>query len=277
MNVDIDSLNDSLQEAIGTVAVEHLGQGYRVLVPTGRVIHDWTVVAVEPVDTGWVVSDGGQTKQMLGDDFDTIIEQVRCAGAPFEVRSDQLVSHCRAPELVDTVVSFTHHMAVLPVMWQAEQCRSGGEASETTKQTKPWGARTMANYVLKLIEDTVPQKSHVSFVRIYAEVRGRNQRVRAPLSVRGQDISARRPRLISSFIDMTAPPQSVRNAKQATSFLFDVAADMEIPKFVGVRGTLAEVAEMQELYDRQNIAVVDMNSPKPLIDDAVEAIETLVG
>ena len=274
MTVTTDQLSERLSSAFGTVAVDELGPGaFRVLIPTGRMAHDWTTIAVEQVANGeWVLSDAGQTAHLLGSDFDSIAELMECAGAPFApVSSDQLVASCTDDRLVETLLSYAHHLVAVPVVWQAQQCWSAGASAARTAPII-----VMARSMRARIAERLAYPSHRGFLHVDRAIVGRGMTTRCPLTI-DRTPQSKRPELVASFVDTTTTRSSVTNAERSASFLYQVLEGLEIPKYLVVRGSAERVETYGAFYDEFNVTTLSEDVPDLLLDQAAEVIGTLVG
>jgi hypothetical protein len=90
-----DEFRKALAAAWSAPTVEVLGdRKYRVLVPDQRFAHDTVSLIVEwdAEQSRWLVSDDGQTKFMLDEDFERVVSVAIGAGAPFIVSGSELVA-----------------------------------------------------------------------------------------------------------------------------------------------------------------------------------------
>lgn len=272
MTITISELQEQLADAIGGVVVEPLGtDAFRVLVPTGRVAHDWAVLAVERHEGTWVLSDGGQTSRMLDQDFGSVIDVMRCAGAPFSIEGDQLLARADDASLAGTVLSYAHHVTAVPVVWQVRQCMEDEEP--VARSVSP--PLRMARHTIDLAAPRLRTPGHQHLLHIDTPVSGRGETTRAPLAVK-RTATEHRPALVAAYIDATASGQAVTSAKRATSFLFDVLGELTFAKYLVVQGEQSDMVKLRAFYDHWQVNVVAEDDQERLLDDIAESANILL-
>lgn len=271
MTMTTAKLTSQLTEALGSIVVDQVSEhAYRVMVPTGRMVHDWTSLAVERLGDEWVLSDGGQLRHLLAEDLTAVAELMRCAGAPFAVESGQIVARSTDEDLAHTVLSYVHHVVATPVVWQVRQCME-----DDTSDARPISStRQMARRTYEQLRSRLPSH-HLPFVRLDARVAARGESTIAPLSVMREQRDLT-PRMVASFVDLESTGQAIVASKRSTAFLLEVVRDRAIPKYVVVRGDDSAVDHMRTFWDDSNVSVIEEAAQEPLLDDAAEQIDALL-
>ena len=86
------------------------------------------------------------------------------------------------------------------------------------------------------------------------------------------------PRLVSTFIDLAASPQSVAATQKETAVVAKLLAELAIPKFIVVRGTTSDVDSIADVYDRgdEHMTAVAEHDLEPLFASMREQLPSLV-
>lgn len=273
MTLTADSLLTNLNDAYGGVRVIPLDQqrAFAVMIPTGQMSHDWTNLAVEHLgDDLWIISDAGQARQWLGQEFEEVAAELSAVGAPFTAELGQLVARCSGGAVSDTLISFAYHVGAIPAVWRIRQATR----ADSRHGPRTSGSRYLASITRDLIVSSLARPADGAYVRLYAPIHGAIDHVKAPLSVQ-VPTGRHRPELVCSFIDMTGTSSQIRNAKQYTSYLFDAIGSQPTARFIAMRGSAAEIARAQALYDHENISVLDIEEPDDLLAETSRAIGVL--
>jgi hypothetical protein len=195
---------------------------------------------------------------------------MRCAGALFEAGESGLefeVTH--ESSLVDSVLAFAYSMSVVPAVWHSLNCDTPDQQGHSTPSAVDMMARETRSRIIENVGLRTAPLLQLKFT-----VTDRSESVPAPLAVALKG-TKRRPPLVASFIDTTAPRSSLTAAKRNTAFLFEVIRDWSsTAKFVVVRGDDARVGHYAEFF---NVTSVSTENLGPLYDASVQAVAELVG
>lgn len=260
-------LPTSLADMIPGAVVRELDRGsLQALIPNPRWAHDYLSITVERSGEGWLLSDSGEVVSLVGsDELRSMVRLLECAGGDLSVTGAGLVTSNVDPgdSLPERIMTFAHLLIASPVLWHARHCldddivtvqRPGSAVTLLARRTK--------TAVLERLGERVAPVMHISRV-----VGGRGETVRMPLVVAPLGDTSSIPDLVASFVDYEASDSSVTSAKRLAAFAFDVVAELQIPKFLVVRGTAEQVEHLGDFYDRSEVTAVAFEEDGPLISE----------
>lgn len=268
-----ESLSRRLLDGVGRPRLERLSDSLiSVLVPDTRLAHSYAQVLVQERSDGtYRLSDATELKRLLGDQREEVLSWLECAGADLEIDEDEVTSTVAdETTLAERVLSFSHYVLAASVIWQAEACMKSG----VTREREPSAVRTMADQMLGRITTQLGSRTSLMLRRDHS-VRAAGERARAPLAVAPPQ-SRLPPRLIASFVDFQAAPQSITAAKHISLWLFRITNELTIPKYMVVKGSDEQVEHLGALYDPENVTAVPFDDGQQLIDDIRRVASELV-
>lgn len=252
-------LADELQTAVEGTSVERMGgEALRVLVPNPRWAHDWVAITVEATERGVILSDAGELRSLAGDEADEFLSLLNCAGAELEFTGG--VASMTIDDPTDTaraVLSLAHYIIASPVLWHARRCLQDQSRSEPEPSAARELARATRTRLAARFGDRV-----ASVLRLNSKVKDRGEQAVAPLVMSAD--SRAQPRLLSTFVDYQAGAASITAAKKQTAWVYDVAKDLRVPKFIVVRGSNDDVEHVARFYDHLNVTALSFSRPDPL-------------
>jgi hypothetical protein len=256
------------------ILVDKLPSGiWRLLVPNPRSPHEYVTIVVERIDGGWSLSDAGEVSSIRGVNFDKAVRLLVCSGADVDA-VDGFVTITVEDDvpLLGRVLEFAHYITAAPILWRARDCLMSDP--ESGAELPPESAvRILARETRhRLISNLPPQAAPL--VQLDRRLRTRDEDVRVPLVVAATNIKSL-PLLAAAFVDMTASERAVSAAKRTATWMFEVLAEHQIPKYLVVRGSPSDVEHFTTFYDNLNIAAIPSDDGAHLIEDAQEAVRRL--
>lgn len=270
-----ETLASELADALVRPRVEALGPALlSVSIPDFRLVHgtQQILVEVKPEGGGFRLLDAAELGRRLEDDRDQVVNWLSCAGADVTIDGDFVVTEVEtAGELAPRILSFAQYLLAAPVLWQAEPCMADeGEAVER----EPSAVERMANEARNRIRARIGDRA-LGLIRRKCTVKGHGQRAVAPLAVGAP--KSTHPRLVATFIDDEAGPQSASQARRSASWLFQVINELEIPKYLMVRGPWESEKQLQATFEPQNVTTLPFDDGEIMIDDVQRIATELVG
>ena len=270
MNNFNDLLNE-LRRFSARVSVTPVGEGVaEISLPDHRQSHDALTIGLELDGDDWIVSDLGSTSFLLGDEFDSVVEAMVCAGSPFSAEDGALVTRSRTGEwtdLAERVMRFASHVGSVPIVWHSLACAA------PRREQAPSTVTLMAREAKGQLASAVPRAE--PFLSVETSVHGALDNVKAPLQFR---LGSRKlPRLVAGCVDFTAGPQGEAAAKKLTSYLWDTVQRLPLQRYVIVRGSAAQVEHVANLYDQREVTTIPSDNLRALKESVHELVNELVG
>jgi hypothetical protein len=266
-----DWLANELHGSVPGLRVDSVAEDvWRVLVPSSRWAHDHTVLTVEAVDGGWIISDGGELAGLVGDEIGEMAHLLECAGADIDLAEDDVVTTLVADDepLSTHVLAFAHYLSSAPVVWHARQC------FDTERAPIPESPiRALAKVTRDRLVSRLGDNSNRVF-HLYRKVRERGETVRVPLTLAPpKPLSL--PLVVVSFVDMDGSEQAIAAAKRSTTWTFEVLNDLTMPKYLLIKGDERHVEHFAEFYDHRGVTALPFAELSALEEDARDALTRL--
>lgn len=269
---DFDTLLSQLKRRADQMSVRSISaDAVEISLPDPRQSHDLITLSLEREGDDWVMSDLGASAFLLGDEFDSVIDAMLCAGSPFTEDNGSLILRCPSDasnELADRVLRFAAHIGSVPVVWHSLAC------AIPRREQAPSTVTVMAREARGHLVQAVPRAE--GFLSVELTVTGALERVKAPLQFRAGQ--RQRPKLVAGCIDFTAGPQGETAAKKLTSYLWDTVREIpSLQRYVIVRGSSQQVDRVAHLYDSREVTTVSSDNLTALTYSVEELVQDLVG
>lgn len=264
MPIDATRIQQMLSSQLSAFDAQPLGSEIlKIAVPNPRYLHDQIVITIRDLGDGrYELTDAGELFFTFSDEAHGLVDTLRCAGAPVTPRDGSVV-HV-VDDLLDlehTVMSFAHAITSAPLVWSALKCTE--EAEPAKRQTRS-AVQVMARNCKARVAERVPKAKN--FIRLDQRLKERDDETTVPFSLQLTPSGA--PRLMAGFVPSGAPG---RMAKQSNAWLWTVAKQLTVPKYVVVEDA-DQVDHLAEMYDQWQVNVIAASADEQLVDDVAEAL-----